>query len=129
MPKFGRKSKEVLGTCDERFREILNEVIKYYDFSVISGYRNATEQNEIFRKGFSKLQYPDSKHNSSPSVAVDVAPYPIDWKDTRRFDILAGFIMMCAESKDISIRWGGDWDNDDDVHDQSFNDVGHFELI
>ena len=128
MPKFGRKSKEILSTCDERLQEILNEVIKYYDFSVLSGYRNANEQNELFRKGYSKKQYPDSKHNSSPSIAVDVAPYPINWKDTRRFDILAGYIMMCAEGKEINLRWGGDWDMDKDVHDQVFNDLGHMEL-
>jgi len=129
MPKFGRKSKEILSTCDERLQEILNEVIKYYDFSVLSGYRNANEQNEIFRKGYSKKQYPDSKHNSSPSIAVDVAPYPINWKDTRRFDILAGYIMMCAESREINLRWGGDWDMDKDVLDQTFNDIGHMELL
>jgi len=107
----------------------LEEVIKYYDFSVISGRRYEEEQNELYRKGLSKLQFPQSTHNSNPSEGVDVAPYPINWKDTRRFDILSGRIMHEANVIGVKIRWGGDWDSDNDVLDQNFNDVGHYELI
>lgn len=27
------------------------------------------------------------------------------------------------------IRWGGDWDRDHDVKDQTFNDLVHFEVV
>jgi peptidoglycan L-alanyl-D-glutamate endopeptidase CwlK len=27
------------------------------------------------------------------------------------------------------IRWGGDWDGDQDFRDQTFDDLAHFELI
>jgi len=129
MPSFGKRSTENLNNLNKNLQDILNEVIKYYDFSILSSYRGEMEQNELHHKGFSKLKFPYSKHNTLPSNAVDVAPYPIDWKDTRRFDILAGHIMMAADMKDIKIKWGGDWNSDDDLKDQSFNDLGHFELI
>ena len=129
MPVFGRKSTAVLASCDKRLQKIMNMVIEYYDFSAISGHREREEKKSLFDKGFSKLKYPYSKHNVFPSKAVDIAPYPIDWKDTRRFDILAGHIMMAANYLEIKIRWGGDWDSDDDLKDQKFNDVGHFEVV
>ena len=29
----------------------------------------------------------------------------------------------------IKIRWGGDWDSDNIMKDQTFNDLPHFEII
>ena len=29
---------------------------------------------------------------------------------------------------DINLRWGGDWDQDTEVKDNRFDDLGHFEL-
>ncbi len=130
MPKFGKRSKAALKTCDPRLVEIMKDVIPYYDFSILEGLRIKETQNELFRRGLSKKKFPDSTHNILPlSHGIDVAPYPIDWKDLRRFDILAGHILMSAKSKGYNIRWGGDWDKDNDVNDQTFNDVGHFEII
>jgi hypothetical protein len=63
------------------------------------------------------------------SRAVDVAPYPIDWNDTRRFDHFAGIVVGIAHRSGVKIRWGGNWDRDNDLNDQNFNDLVHFELI
>lgn len=83
----------------------------------------------MFRVGKSKLQWPNSNHNSEPSLAVDVAPYPIDWSKTNRFFYLAGAVGAIAQSKGYTIRWGGNWDGDNVFDDQTFNDYCHFELI
>ena len=74
MPYFGRLSTQRLSTCDERLQDICNEAIKVYDFSVLCGHRDEIEQKKLFREGKSKLEYPHSKHNSIPSLAVDIAP-------------------------------------------------------
>ena len=69
-----------------------------------------------------------SKHNQEPSLAVDVAPWPIDWNDSHRFYHFAGFVLGIAAALNIRLRWGGDWDSDFDLRDQTFFDLPHFEL-
>ena len=128
MPKFGKKSKEKLATCDERLQRVFNEVINYVDCSVLEGHRGEREQNKYFAEGKSKVQYPLGRHNAKPSRAVDVVPYPIDWKDRERFHLFAGFVLGIAYSMDISLRWGGDWNQNFEVDDNQFDDFPHFEI-
>jgi len=54
--------------------------------------------------------------------------YSEDW-DKRPFDHFAGVVRAVAYEMDISIRWGGDWDGDWNLFDQTFNDLVHFEVI
>jgi len=127
--KFGKVSKKNLSEAHPLLQEIFNEVIKVIDCSVIEGHRPKEEQNKAYEKGYSKLRWPKSKHNKTPSLAVDVVPYPIDWNDWDRFYFLAGIVKGIAHSKGINIRWGGDWDTDNDFSDQTFHDLPHFELV
>lgn len=128
MPSFSAKSTERLLSCDRRLQEICERVIEHYDFTVLEGHRSHDRQNELFRQGKSKLQGGESKHNSFPSMAVDVAPYPIDWNDAKRFYLLAGMMFQAAHELGVKLRWGGDWDGDWDHKDQSFNDLPHLEI-
>lgn len=128
MPSFGTRSRNNLDEAHEDLQILFKEVIKHYDCSVICGHRSKADQNKAFFDGRSKLKFPRSKHNSLPSNAVDVVPYPIDWKDMDRFYHFAGFVFGVAVMLDIDLRWGGDWDQDTDLHDQSFMDLPHFEL-
>ena len=127
--KFSPESAAKLLTCDMKLQILFNEVISHWDCTIMVGHRNEEDQNEAFRNGFSKQKWPTSKHNKSPSLAVDVAPFPIDFKDTNRFYYFSGFVMGIAKSLGISIRWGGDWDSDHLVKDEKFLDLVHFELI
>ena len=135
MPKFGHTSTRNLESCHIDLQIIFNEVIKAFDCSVLAGFRDNIEQNAIYRKGFSKVPWPLSKHNNSPSLAADVAPYPYDALDSGRFRYFAGFVMGTAEQllKQGKIKhhliWGGDWDRDTEVSDNKFNDLAHFELV
>ncbi|HDY89413.1 MAG TPA: M15 family peptidase [bacterium] len=129
MPYLSKRSEGKLITCREELQRICRSVIQYYDFAVIHGYRGRVIQNELYRQGFSKLKFPKSYHNKKLSEAVDLAPYPIDWRDTRRFDILAGRMLETADMMGLTLIWGGDWDNDDDLKDQTFNDLGHYQII
>ena len=128
MPQFGERSRRSLETADPKLQRLFMEVIKHYDCTVLEGHRGQVAQEEAVQKGLSKTHWPDSKHNKFPSLAVDVAPYPINWKDTQRFYHFAGFVKGVAEMMGIPIRWGGDWDSDTDLHDSSFVDLPHYEL-
>lgn len=127
--KYGRKSKKNLSECHPDLQEIFNEVIKVIDCSIIEGHRTKEEQNKAYDKGFSKLRFPKSKHNKKPSLAIDVVPYPVDWNDSKRFALLAGIVKGIAQSKGIKIRWGGDWNGNNDLSDEHFFDLPHFELV
>ena len=128
MAKFGKSSKKRLATCDERLQKVFNEVIKYVDCSILEGYRSEERQNYLFQEGRTKVKYPKGRHNSNPSRAVDVTPYPVDWDDRERQTLFAGFVLGIARSMDIRLRWGGDWDMDFQVMDNRFDDFPHFEL-
>lgn len=128
MYKFGSSSQARLETCHPKIQEILNEAIKHIDFSVTCGHRNEADQTKAFVENKSKVQWPNSKHNSKPSRAVDIVPYPVDWDNIKRFAHLGGLIRGIAAMKGIKIRCGFDWDMDGDITDHDFMDWPHIEL-
>lgn len=109
MPKFGRRSRKHLETCEDRIQRVLNRVIQVTDCAVIQGHRGETAQDKAYREDRSKLPWPYSEHNTQPSRAVDVVPYPIDWEDRERFHFLAGVIRAMAHEEKVLLVWGGDW--------------------
>ena len=106
MPRFGSRSRNNLKTCDKRLQDVLHEVIKHVDCSVIEGHRSAERQDKLFDEGKTKVKYPNGRHNKYPSHAVDVVPYPIDSDDRESFHFFAGFVIGIAKSKGINLRWG-----------------------
>lgn len=128
MPKFSAASEAKLATCHKDLQVLFHRVVEIVDCTVICGYRGKEEQDEAVRLDRSKTPWPTSKHNSEPSTAVDVAPFPIDWRDTRRFDHFAGVVRGVAHELGIKIRWGGDWNGNFVLADQTFNDLPHFEI-
>ena len=146
MYKFSKASKEKLKTCDGRLIALLDEVIKLADFTVTCGSRSKEEQFELYKQGRelkcgtwvisdqSKVvthvdgKTKTSKHNYYPSLAVDIAPYPIDYKDTERFYYLMGIVRGVADRLCINIRLGCDWDMDGNIRNQKFVDLPHIEL-
>jgi len=129
MPHFGKRSKERLSTCDKDLQKVFNEVIKYVDCSVLEGHRSEERQEKLFKEGKTKVHYPKGRHNSKPSRAVDVTPYPVDWADRERQTLFAGFVLGLARGMGINLRWGGDWNMNFEVKDNRFDDFPHFEII
>ena len=80
-------------------------------------------------EGKSQVRWPDGKHNTEPSLAVDVCPYPVVWDDRERQTLFAGYVLATAKAMGIDLRWGGDWDRDTEVRDNSFDDLVHFEIV
>ncbi len=128
MPRFSGTSRRKLETCDVDLQHLFNEVIRHFDCTIVWGHRGEEEQDKAFQGGYSKLQWPDSKHNKKPAHGIDVVPCPIDWEDVDRFRYFAGFVMGMAAAMGIRIVWGGDWDRDTDLSDQTFDDLAHYEL-
>lgn len=120
-PQFSEFSKNNLSTCHEKLQLIFNLVINEYDCRVLCGFRNKEEQNKAYTNGYSTLKWPKSRHNTFPSMAVDVVPYPVDWDNTDRFIELSKIVKRIANELEINIQWGGDW--------KTFKDFPHWELL
>lgn len=130
MPRFGKRSKQRLKGVDSRLVNVLNEVVKYFDITVIEGLRSQERQNELVAQGKSKTKF--GKHVQGK--AVDIAPYPIDWNARDDFHYLGGFVLGVASKMGIDVRWGGDWSdsslskNARTTKDNNFDDLVHFEI-
>lgn len=144
MPKFGNASKQRLATCHPDLQAVMNEAIKYIDFSIVEGYRTQADQEKYVKEGKSKtlnskhlLRY-CPEHGGRYSYAVDVVPYfasvpHTDFNDREEFALLAGVILSTAkrlkeEGKIKSnIRWGGKW-NKTRIKDNKWADMPHFQI-
>ena len=135
MPAYGTVSRERLDTCHPDLQMIMEEVIVGIDIAIICGHRNESAQRTAYEQNKSQVTWPDSKHNSYPSRAVDIALYPIDWDDIGAFHIMVGWVLCVAEKLyregtiTHRIRSGADWNGNLRTNDNSFDDLGHFELI
>lgn len=132
--KFSRRSKLALSTANPRFTELCNIVLGLgiFDFGVISGNRGEDEQNKLYFQGYSKVKFPHSKHNKTPSDAIDWVLYingKPNWTDTNSYYMAIGVFLAVAATIDFKIISGGDWSGDFSTKDQSFFDLGHLEKI
>lgn len=142
MPTFSQLSQQRLATCHKDLQTVMNEVIKQYDFTVVYGYRSPEEQHQLYTQGRKLVgnkwvkvgstvtdkdgYIKTSKHNSYPSKAVDIAPFPINWKNIAEFKKMGKIVIDVAdrlykEGKITNrIKWGGSW--------ITFKDYPHFEI-
>jgi peptidoglycan L-alanyl-D-glutamate endopeptidase CwlK len=128
MAEFSKQSLAQLETCHIDLQRLFNEVIKNHDCSILCGYRGREEQERAVKAGNSKLHYPASSHNKLPALAVDVAPYPVNWKDRAGFIGFAYEVLGVAKMMGIKVRWGGAW-NGTRNKPGKFDDLPHFELM
>ena len=127
MPSFGYTSKSRLSTCHPLIQLVCNRIIETYDITIVQygGFRTAAEQQRLFERGASKVEWPDSKHNNTfegrpYSLAVDIGPWPLDWDNLPEFHHMAGRVLQAADDLGIRLIWGGHW--------KTFKDYPHFEL-
>lgn len=147
MSHYSRRSKDRLATADADLQALFNSIVPDFDNTILYGHRTPAEQYELWERGrvlvngvwvvenvLEVVTYKDgfdrlSKHNFSPSLAVDAVPYPIDWKDENRMCYFAGMVMERARAMGLNIRWLGDGDQDTQLADERFMDLPHFELM
>ena len=124
---FSKKSEANLTQCSADLQTLFRTVIKHRDCSIICGQRGEMEQNAAYDLGHSKLRFPKSKHNKTPSLAVDVIPYPFaGWSDIKQFREFGNFVLGVAAmlksygAIESDITWGGNW--------TSFRDYPHYQI-
>ena len=130
--RWSRRSRERLATCDPDlillFEEALSDPMCPSDMTVVCGHRGKAEQNAAYARGASKLRYPKSRHNSMPSMAVDVAPYidgGISWSWPHYYPLAGHIKRVWSRLKDEgrvsgALVWGGDWTR--------FKDGAHWQI-
>ncbi|MEZ9627486.1 peptidase [Aliivibrio fischeri] len=128
MNKFSKQSATRLASCHPQLQKVFTKVLEICDCSILCGHRTEAEQNALPSSN-TQVRFPNSKHNSVPSKAVDATPYPYDEDDRERFSYFAGIVIGVGASMGIVIRWGGDWDKDNELKDNGFDDLMHFELV
>ena len=154
MPSFGTTSIKRLQECDDRIQIICYDAIQLVDFSIVTGHRTKEKQDSLYPK-YTKVKWPNSKHNTMPSIAIDIAPYikpygvifgnSDDIAEMKRlrgcttaeanafvikaYARMIGTVEAMAYKRGIDIRVGMDWDGDYDMLDQKFHDLGHWELV
>jgi peptidoglycan L-alanyl-D-glutamate endopeptidase CwlK len=127
MPKFSERSLDVLHTVHPDLQYLFKMVVLRFDCTILpdGGYRTPERQQELYDAGHSKTL--NSKHLTGR--AVDVAPYPIDWDDMKRWYAFCGYVRGTAERLEVDVRGGFDWDSDWTFTDQTFHDLPHWELL
>jgi len=131
---LGTGSREKLGTCHPDLANIAIHVMEWqvYDFTIVWGHRNKAAQEQAFLSGNSGKRWPDSRHNSTPSTALDFAPWVdggIPWNDTHAFAVIGGMFIAAGADLGTPIIYGGDWDMDGLTTDQRLMDWGHVQLV
>jgi peptidoglycan L-alanyl-D-glutamate endopeptidase CwlK len=105
MASFSKRSLTNLEQCHADLQKIAHELIKEMDVIVICGHRGEKAQNEAFNRGTSKLRWPKSKHNKTPSLAMDVCPSPINWEERAKFLTMREKMRAIAKRLDIKVRF------------------------
>jgi len=107
------------------------------DFTVLEGVRTPQRQKQLYAQGRTrpgpKVTWTlNSRHFVNPATgyghAVDLAPFPIDWTDTHKFDAISRAMFAAADDLGVKIRWGADWDRDGKPRERGESDSPHFEL-
>lgn len=130
--RYGRRSLARLETCDADLVLLMVQALADpacpSDITVLEGHRGKERQNRMVAEGKSQLRWPRSRHNTYPSMAVDVAPYvggAVSW-EWEHYHPLAAHIKatwsrLKAEGKVTGeLEWGGDW--------RSFKDGPHWQI-
>ena len=111
---------ERLRACHPDIQRVVELAASRFPFTVLCGFRGEEEQTKAFAEGKSRAKWGESKHNATPSQAVDLAPLPIDWENLPRFRTMANVVLQAAKELNVQLVWGGDF--------KKLKDMPHFEL-
>ena len=142
MPAFGNSSRTRLVTCQPLLRELFKRVVLVRDCSVVCGHRSDVIQDALYAQGrttpgdiVTNAKAGESKHNTNPSEAVDVVPYPELWSSKIAFAKLSVIVFDKWAEMEVEgltegyiLVWGGDWDGDRDPNDTDDWDKPHWEV-
>lgn len=111
---------------------VIQAAAKVWELKIVEAERSLKREEELIRTGKSRLADPRKCLHVVQADglvhAVDLVPLPLDWNDSRRFYYLGGYVRAVAKGLGLHVRWGGDWNSNTEVKDQTFNDLDHFEV-
>ena len=120
MARLSAASQRQLDGAHPLLQQVFTAVAAEADIAILDSQRGRAAQERAHASGNSRAHFGQSPHNWSPAIALDVAPWPIDWTDLGRFRALARLVNARAAEMGIPIAWGGDW--------KSIVDMPHYEL-
>ena len=125
--KLSKTSYERLNGVDAILIAILTEAIKDspFDFGIPreGGLRTAEEQNELYKKGRSKLDGYKKESYHQTGKAFDIYAYvdnKASWNKEHLTAIAQHILKVAKEQFDVKLTWGGKW--------KSFVDLPHFQI-
>jgi peptidoglycan LD-endopeptidase CwlK len=133
MRPFTKAELARYNTLHTDLKRLIDALRAKRDVFIVYGHRTQAEQDKAFKGGFSKVKWPNSKHNKTPSLAVDLAPVNakggIDWNDLKGFTTLYHDVIAVAKAEGIKIRAGADFNQDGNLTNDRFVDLPHYELV
>lgn len=104
--------------CDERLQKFFTAFQMGLPTVHVSwGFRSQQEQNEAYDSGHSRLQWPESKHNAQPALAIDC--FELDGNGMAHWSPEWFGAHLAPAARAAGLVWGGDW--------VSFKDFSHVE--
>ena len=133
MRQFTEKEKQRLELINPSLQKVILRAAEKVPIFVVCGHRDQHAQDLAFAQGFSKVKFPNSKHNKSvypayKSDAVDLCPYPIDWNNHSKFYEIYREMQNAADALGIKIRSGADFNQDGNLTNDKWIDLPHHEL-
>ena len=88
------------------------------DFGINEGLRTKDRQQQLFKEG--KSQTINSRHLTGHAIDIIAYPTPRGSWDFWDYELISVAFKQAGNELDISIEWGGDWEN--------YKDGAHFQL-
>ncbi len=136
MNYYSERSLAVLDTVHPDLVRVFAHVLPRFNHTPVRGIRDLALQKEYMDIGWSKTL--DSRHLPGGGLVPDVAYPDLSWAldarpwpfndDREQLYMFGGFVLGVALELGIELRFGGDWDGDKDLRDQTFFDLWHFEI-
>lgn len=140
MSSFSETSLTRLSQCHSDLQVLGREVIKVHDCTVVTGYRNKEDQQQMYDDKLTQVVFPYGKHNVVPSCAIDLAPYVPSMGGLtydREYSLFFSGIVLGTADRLYAcglmahkLRWGGNWSTNRNKTFKSVNfyDGLHYEL-
>lgn len=115
------KCEEFLKLADPKLQEWFTTLIKpkFPQVHISCSFRGKEEQEEAFLDGKTKLHWPNSKHNKTPALALDLFQLDFNGLACWPWGFFRDIAKLSDESK-APVEWGGVW--------TKLGDANHYEL-
>lgn len=112
----------LLASADNRIQQFVTKLaqVSTIPFMVTETSRSFAAQQAAYDSGHSHALPGQSPHDFTPSLAVDLAPLPVNWQNVQPFEELAHYAKIASTVIGIPITWGGTFPH--------LVDMPHFEL-